>query len=101
MESMDQLVQKYQSLKEQIEALETEKKEIAKKFRQGLDAFGVQALKIPVGDEMYQLKITSRATHSCQWEAFKNVHPDLYAQYVVDSATEYVDVRKVRATAGR
>jgi hypothetical protein len=97
METMEQLIQKYQALKAQIEELEAAKKDIAGKFKAGLTAFGVAALRIPVGDQTFQLKITSRATHSCQWEAFKAVHPDLYAQFVSDGSTQYVDVRPVRA----
>ena len=100
METIEQLIQKYQTLKAQIEELESAKKEIATKFKTGLMAFGVTALRIPVGDQTFQLKLASRTTHSCQWEAFKNVHPDLYAQFVVDGSTQYVDIRAVRPNGG-
>jgi hypothetical protein len=93
--SMEQRILRYRELKEQIDALEAEKKQISEAFKAGLAAFGVEVMQVPVGNDTFQLKLASRATHSCQWEMFKNLHPEIYAELVVDSSTNYVDVRKV------
>ena len=92
---MEELIKKYLELKEQIAALEEQKKSISARFKAGLAALEVGSMKVPVDDKVYQVKFVSRASHSVQYEAFKNLHPEIYAQFVSDSNVEYVDVRKV------
>jgi hypothetical protein len=89
------LVNSYLELKAQIEVLEAQKKQIAMQFKEGLTAFGIDFVQVPVGDKTYQLKLATRETHSCQWAAFKGVHPELYAEFVTDGSSTYVDVRPV------
>jgi hypothetical protein len=93
--SMEALIAQYRELKAKIEDLEAQKREIADKFKAGLTAFGVDVARVPVNSVIYQLKIVNRATHSCQWEAFKANHPELYEEYVNDGTAQYVDVRPV------
>jgi predicted phage-related endonuclease len=93
--TLKELVESYLELKAQIEVLEAQKKQIATQFKTGLQAFGIDVVQVPANDLTYQLKLTSRETHSCQWAAFKGVHPELYAEFVTDGQSTYVDVRPV------
>ena len=97
--TMADLITEYRSIKEQVDALEARKKEIATRFKAGLAAFGVNSIKLPVNGEQFQLRIATRTSHSCQWDALRAQHPELYTEFVSDRTTEYVDVRQVRNEA--
>lgn len=90
-----QRITRYNELKAQISELEFQKKEISKSFKTGLEALAIDVMRVNVSGDVYQLKLSSRATHSCQWEMFKSLYPSLYEEFVTDGTSEYVDVRKI------
>jgi hypothetical protein len=93
--SLEGLIAQYRELKEQIRVLEEAKKEITERFKAGLAAFGVESAQVNLDGTVFQLKLTERETHSCQWAALQELHPAIYEEFVTDRYISYIDVRAV------
>lgn len=87
---MEARIARYIEIKNQMEALDAERKQIADSLRSELEAQSATSIKV----NGFKVSIVSRITHSVNWKLFVDSYKELYNILVTDKNVEYVEVRK-------
>jgi len=92
---MEEQLKRYFELRDQIEQLKTEQKAVRVELKASVG--NIDKMDVYLTDMVVRLQQKSRLNRRCDWSAFKAVNEELYGELVVESTSEYLDIRKVNS----